>query len=49
MQFYISHPTNSHLADLALLLTRLGRPVRRLPLADLPSAQPVRLGPLRLE
>ncbi|MDO7885323.1 hypothetical protein [Hymenobacter cheonanensis] len=49
MQFYTSQPTNGHLANLALSLTRPGRQVRLLPLADLPPAQPLRLGPLRIE
>ncbi|MGI4762515.1 MAG: hypothetical protein ACRYF0_17520 [Janthinobacterium lividum] len=49
MHFYTSQPANGQLADLALSLSRKGRQVRLLPLTDLPPAQPVRLGPLRLE
>jgi len=49
MHFYTSQPTSSHLAELAQSLSRRGRQVRLLPLCDLPPAQPIRLGPLRLE
>lgn len=49
MQFYTSQPANGQLSDLARSLSRKGREVRLLPLADLPPAQPVRLGPLRVE
>jgi hypothetical protein len=49
MHFYTSQPANGQLASLALSLSRKGREVRLLPLADLPPAQPVRLGPLRIE
>jgi hypothetical protein len=49
MQFYLSLPANPQLATLADSLSRKGRQVRLLPLSDLPPAQPLRLGPLRLE
>lgn len=50
MHFYTSQPASTGpLAELAQSLARPGRPVRLLPLCELPPAQPLRLGPLRVE
>jgi hypothetical protein len=49
MEFYLSMPANPQLAQLATSLSRNGRTVKLLPLAELPPALPIRLGPLRLE
>ncbi len=49
MQFYTSLPASPQLAELAQTLGRKGRQVTLLPLAELPPARPLRLGPLRIE
>ena len=49
MQFYTSLPASPRLVELAETLDRPHRPVKLLPLSELPPVRPARLGPLRVE